>query len=229
MIYIMEKALVLSLSLFLLCGCASQNIDSSEDKKDEAKTTAVTTTARTTSSSTVTTSHTITTTIATPTSVVAETTSIADADDFVWLERGVYEVGYGERKPDLPYDNRFEGVFYSFFDDNTGVKWDAYEGVVAYFSCEQKKDSIIFHETNLTKNNPEAEIGATYDYERRPSLDNDGNIKLDNSILLVRLSADEKEYEPGLFDARDYSDNYVFNDGLKAINSPNFLGKKLEK
>lgn len=111
MIYIMKKALVLSLSLFLLCGCASQNIDSSEDKKYEAKTTAVTTTARTTSSSTVTTSHTITTTIATPTSV----------------------------------------------------------------------------------------------------------------------SADEKEYEPGLFDARDYSDNYVFNDGLKAINSPNFLGKKLEK
>lgn len=110
----MKKSLVLSLSLFLLCGCASQNIDSSEDKKDEAKTTAVTTTARTTSSSTVTTSHTITTTIATPTSVAAETTSIADADDFVWLERGVYEVGYGERKPDLPYDNRFEGVFYSF-------------------------------------------------------------------------------------------------------------------
>ena len=225
----MKKALILSLSLFLLCSCASQNNDTSEDKNDETKTTIVTTTARTTSSSTVTTSHTITTTIATPTSVTASTTSAADADDFVWLERGVYEVGYGERKPDLPYDNRFEGVFYSFFDDKTGVKWDAYEGVVAYFSCEQKKDNIIFHETNLTKNNSEAGIGATYDYERRPSLDNDGNIKLDNSILLVKLPADEMEYEPGLFDARDYSDNYVFNDGIKAINSPNFLGKKLEE
>ena len=91
--------------------------------------------------------------------------------------------------------------------------------------------TLAIHSSGLKaqENNPEAGIGATYDYERRPSLDNDGNIKLDNSILLVRLSADEKEYEPGLFDARDYSDNYVFNDGLKAINSPNFLGKKLEK
>ena len=231
MAYTMKKTLIFTLSLSLLCGCASQNNSTSKYEKNEAETTAVTTTVKTTSSSTVTTSHTTTTTIITTTNSVTTTmTSIDNDEDFIWLEKGVYEVGYGERDADLPYDNRFEGMFYTFFDEKTGIEWDAYEGVISYFTCEQKKDKIIFHETNLTRNNSQAGIGVTYDYECHTCLDDEGNVKLGNNEFLVKLPADKLEYAPELFDARDYSDNYVpLDDKPHVLGFPHYKGKKIDE
>lgn len=128
----MKKTLIFTLTALLLCGCASQNNSNSKDIKNETETTTAAATVQETSTSAVTETQTVTTTIST-------TTSAEDDEDFVWLEKGVYEYGRGERDHDLPYDNRFQGEFYSFFDEEHGVTWDAYEGITSYFTCEQKK------------------------------------------------------------------------------------------
>ena len=127
----MKKTLIFTLTALLLCGCASQNNSNSKDIKNETETTTAAATVQETSTSAVTETQNVTTTIS--------TTSAEDDEDFVWLEKGVYEFGRGERDHDLPYDNRFQGEFYSFFDEEHGVTWDAYEGITSYFTCEQKK------------------------------------------------------------------------------------------
>ena len=193
----MKKIILSALTLTLLCGCASLDSDYSEHVMQEM---------------TETISATDTTTTA------PETIANTSADGNIRLERGVYEIQEAEEmNPDLTYDNRFKGEFCVFFDESHGEYWSAYDGRISSFTCEQAKDSMTFHETNVWENSADpmsAKFEFTYavgtDHDFR--LSDEGNIVFDSYGRFMFSLVKRPDLEPDTFDATQYKSDYVLSD-----------------
>lgn len=193
----MKKIILSALTLTLLCGCASLDSDYSEPVMQEM---------------TETISATDTTTTA------PETIANTSADGSIRLERGVYEIQEAEEmNPDLTYDNRFKGEFCVFFDESHGEYWSAYDGRISSFTCEQAKDSMTFHETNVWENSADpmsAKFEFTYavgtDHDFR--LSDEGNIVFDSYGRFMFSLVKRSDLEPDTFDATQYKSDYVLSD-----------------
>ena len=193
----MKKIILSAWTLTLLCGCASLDSDYSEHVMQEM---------------TETISATDTTTTA------PETIANTSADGNIRLERGVYEIQEAEEmNPDLTYDNRFKGEFCVFFDESHGEYWSAYDGRISSFTCEQAKDSMTFHETNVWENSADpmsAKFEFTYavgtDHDFR--LSDEGNIVFDSYGRFMFSLVKRPDLEPDTFDATQYKSDYVLSD-----------------
>ena len=193
----MKKIILSALTLTLLCGCASLDSDYSEHVMQEM---------------TETISATDTTTTA------PETIANTSADGNIRLERGVYEIQEAEEmNPDLTYDNRFKREFSVFFDESHGEYWSAYDGRISSFTCEQAKDSMTFHETNVWENSADpmsAKFEFTYavgtDHDFR--LSDEGNIVFDSYGRFMFSLVKRPDLEPDTFDATQYKSDYVLSD-----------------
>lgn len=193
----MKKIILSALTLTLLCGCASLDSDYSEPVMQEM---------------TETISATDTTTTA------PETIANTSADGSIRLERGVYEIQEAEEMNlDLTYDNRFKGEFCVFFDESHGEYWSAYDGRISSFTCEQAKDSMTFHETNVWENSADpmsAKFEFTYavgtDHDFR--LSDEGNIVFDSYGRFMFSLVKRPDLEPDTFDATQYKSDYVLSD-----------------
>ena len=193
----MKKIILSALTLTLLCGCASLDSDYSEPVMQEM---------------TETISATDTTTTA------PETIANTSADGSIRLERGVSEIQEAEEmNPDLPYDHRFKGEVCVFFDESHGEYWSAYDGRISSFTCEQAKDSMTFHETNVWENSADpmsAKFEFTYavgtDHDFR--LSDEGNIVFDSYGRFMFSLVKRPDLEPDTFDATQYKSDYVLSD-----------------
>ena len=193
----MKKIILSALTLTLLCGCASLDSDYSEPVMQEM---------------TETISATDTTTTA------PETIANTSADSGILLDRGVYEIQETEEmNPDLTYDNRFKGEFCVFFDDSHGEYWSAYDGRISSFTCEQAKESMTFHETNVWENNA-ASMSSKFDFSYVMGTDHDfriseeGNVVFDSYGRFMFSLVKRPDLEPDTFDATQYKSDYVLSD-----------------
>ena len=152
------------------------------------------------------------------TTTAPETIANTSADGSIRLERGVYEIQEAEEmNPDLTYDNRFKGEFCVFFDESHGEYWSAYDGRISSFTCEQAKDSMTFHETNVWENSADpmsAKFEFTYavgtDHDFR--LSDEGNIVFDSYGRFMFSLVKRPDLEPDTFDATQYKSDYVLSD-----------------
>ena len=211
----MKKIILSALTLTLLCGCASLDGEYSEpmvqDMTESISATDETTTA-------------------------PETIANTSADGSIRLERGVYEIQEAEEmNPDLTYDNRFKGEFCVFFDESHGEYWSAYDGRISSFTCEQAKDSMTFHETNVWENSADpmsAKFEFTYavgtDHDFR--LSDEGNIVFDSYGRFMFSLVKRPDLEPDTFDATQYKSDYVLSDhGWLEAGAYAYKGKKFSE
>ena len=217
----MKKILLSTLALTLLCGCAS--LDSEYSEPGMQGMTEL-------SAATV-----VTTSAATDTTYTGNT-GTAPADSNIWLERGVYEIQETEEQnPDLAYDNRFKGEFYVFSDESHGEYWCVYDGKMASFTCEQKKDSISFRETNLW-NNSGALVGSKWDFAYSHGSDHDfetneaGDLVFRSYGRFMFSLIKRPDLDPDDFDATAFKSEYVLSEhGWLESGSYAYKGKKLDE
>ncbi|WP_024860703.1 hypothetical protein [Ruminococcus flavefaciens] len=218
------KKLILSITaLSMLYGCASFDRDYSEPSAQEvfAASDSTATEADIMSS-------------AQNTEAATETGPIGE--NGIWLERGVYEVKETEEQnPELDYDNRFKGEFYVFFDDNSGEICSVYDGKMISFTCEQRKNSITFHKTNLWERSG-MPVGQEFDTvyslssDNSFELDEDGNVVFRSYGRFMSSLVKRPDLDPDTFDARNYKEDYVLSEhGWLKSDSYVYKGKKLEK
>ena len=210
----MKKLILSTLALTLLCGCASLDSNYSEPSYQEITSACETTDV---------------------TSAAPESTS-APADSNIWLDRGVYEVQeIEEADSSLAYDNRFKGEYYVFHDGGHGDYWSVYDGKEASFNCEQAKDSIAFHETNIWQsgnNSLGSKLEFTYskDSDHSFELNEDGNVVFRSYDMFMFALVKRPDLDPDTFDATELKSSYVLSDhGWLEDGSYAYKGKKLEE
>lgn len=214
----MKKLILSALALTLLCGCTSQNNSPSRNGNDTAAAAETTGTAVQT------------------TATGAKSVSGKDSAECTWFTRGVYEVMESEEQNTaLSYDNRFKGEFYVFTDETKGEYWSAYNGKLASFRCDQEKNSIAFHETNIWEHGSRP-IGSRVDMSYSKGTDHDfgtdedGNVVFRSYGRFMFALVKRDDLDPDTFDATDYKGDFVLSEhGWLEKGSYAYKGKKVKE
>ena len=205
----MKKYIIPIIMLAALCGCSSKDKTSS----------VVTETTTVPETQVVTTTETVT-----ATAVTTTTTARNDEEDYAWFTKGVYEVRTGERDNDPDCDNRYNGDFYCFFDETHGEVINVYSGLTEKFTCEQKKDRIIFHSEYYSG----GKFSYSSDSKLTPGLVKNGNVVCGgefNRTTYLKLA----DVDPDTFNAGDYIDDYIIGSNVRTDFEEQVLGKKVQE